>query len=99
MGQTNVPINTVQMNGSPVNAGAAQLALNAATGSIASVFQSTHKNDFVSTFFGSNPATGGLTSGFGDAHGSYGPNITDAQSKGVWGLGIKSLSLPARILP
>lgn len=97
MSQTDVPISTVQMNGSPVNAGAAQLALNAATGSIANVFQSTHKNDFVSTLFGNNPATGGITSSFMDAHTNYGPNIDPYILGKIWGVGLTSPSLPAKL--
>ena len=98
-GQQNVPISTVQMNGSPVNAWAAQQALNVATGDAAKVFQSTHKNDWVSTSLGGNPATGGLTSRFMDAHTTYGPNVPIEASKPIWGDGVKSISFPVFNLP
>ncbi|RBA24165.1 hemagglutinin repeat-containing protein [Herminiimonas fonticola] len=94
-GQTNVPVSFVQMNGSPINALVAQQAFDVATGAVAKVFQSTHQNDFISTFLGSNPTTGGLTSIFGAAHGSYGPNVSTELAERVWGVGQKSISIPS----
>jgi filamentous hemagglutinin len=98
-GQSNVPLGTVQMNGSPINAQNAQQALDTATGGMTKVLQSTHQNDLVGKVLGNNPPTGGLPSSFGDAHTTYGPNVRDVDSDRVWGQGIKNQSLPARIQP
>ena len=95
-GETDVPLSVMQMNGSPVNAWAAQQVLDVATGLNAKVFQSTHQNDLVSTFFGGNPATGGLISSFMESHTNYGTNIDSDVARKIWGVGIfSSPSLPA----
>jgi filamentous hemagglutinin len=94
-GVTQAPITNVQLNGSAGNAQTVQGNLDQITSGQGQVFQSTHQNDFVGTVIGNNPATGGLPSGFGDAHTNYGPNADPDVTDRVWGPGLTSPSLPA----
>jgi filamentous hemagglutinin len=93
-GQKDVPLSVVQMNGSPINAQSAQLALDTATGGTAKVLQSTHQNDLVGTVLGNNPPTGGQPSSLLDAHTNYGPNVQKDDKYRVWGAAQGSVSAP-----
>ncbi|MDX1253526.1 MAG: hypothetical protein IDH49_15000 [Gammaproteobacteria bacterium] len=91
----NIPITTIQLNGSAGNAPNVKNNAGQITSGQAQVFQSTHKDDFVGTFIGGNAPTGGISGpdGFVGAHGSYGPNKRDDKSAPYWGSGQKSQSI------
>jgi hypothetical protein len=93
-GVINAPITTIQLNGSAGNAQNVQGNLNQITSGQGQVYQSTHQNDFVGTVIGNNPPTGGLPSGLGDAHTSYGPNVQQDDKYRVWGTEQGSVSVP-----
>ncbi len=108
-GVKDAAIGTITMFGSPVNAQGTANVVNTITSGQGTVQQSTHKDDFVGTVAGGNPATGGIDAPFKDAHSAYTGdlpsvlnadgernkmrNITDA----AWGDGI--ISQPVKVLP
>lgn len=73
-GNTQLPLSTVTFNGGAANAERMADAVQQATSRNATqgqVWESTHKDDFVGTFFGGNVVTGGNTVDFLKAHSSY----------------------------
>ena len=98
-GQTDLPIGSVTFNGAAANADRMAERVNNATSGMGLVRQSTHKDDLVGGVIGGNAPTGGLSSGFADAHTTYGPGVKDDNSDRVWGPGIKSQSLPVGVQP
>lgn len=70
-GVNDAAIGSVTFNGAAANAQRMADRVDQVTGGQGVVLQSTHKDDFVGTFFGWNTPTGGLDSSFPNSHGAY----------------------------
>ncbi|MBS1174698.1 MAG: filamentous hemagglutinin family N-terminal domain protein [Burkholderiaceae bacterium] len=101
-GKTDVPIDTVILNGGAANAQSVSNTVNQVTSGQGVVKQSTHPYDGVSGIFGNNPATQqngnlGITDAFGAAHTTYGPNIPKIETNKAWGK--NNVSVPIIVTP